>query len=280
VDYTREPIIETVITPREGCKIVVRSSKVAGQEEYFVDAVEVVSFGHAHFFRSTERPKPFLVPVSDYEVLELREARIVLKNVGNERSIKIAGGREGQAREPKEKDHEAPQRETKEQREPPKEAAEPAAPTENGRKDRRRDRRRQNRRRGEPQESVNADDKIELEAPKTGDLSEGSVNEAVTVTNSLLTTLLTPPPLITETIGHYREHFREAFYDKKAEATPEEQDASLSTNAHVSQDLPAEPIILDQPSYASFEMTDEETEEVTLQRKRREQQPEMPSKEE
>ena len=94
MNFTREPIIETVITPREGCKLVVRSSKGNGQEDYFVDAVEVVSFGHSFFFRSSERPKSFLVPVSDYEILELKETRMVLKNVSTDRSIKIGGGRE------------------------------------------------------------------------------------------------------------------------------------------------------------------------------------------
>jgi hypothetical protein len=94
VNFTREPIIETVITPREGCKLVVRSSKGVAQEDYFVDAVEVVSFGHSFFFRSQERPKSFLVPVSDYEILELKETRMVLKNVSSDRSIKIGGGRE------------------------------------------------------------------------------------------------------------------------------------------------------------------------------------------
>ena len=94
MDFTREPIIETVITPKEGCKIVVRSSKSIGQEEYFVDSLEVVSFGNAMFFRSLEKPKAFLVPASDYEILEVREARMVLKNVGLDRSIKIGGGRE------------------------------------------------------------------------------------------------------------------------------------------------------------------------------------------
>jgi hypothetical protein len=93
VNYTREPIIETIITPKEGCKLVVRNTKGVGQEEYFVEALEVVSFGHAVFFRSTERPKAFLLPVTDYEVVELKETRMVLKNVGIERSIKIGGGK-------------------------------------------------------------------------------------------------------------------------------------------------------------------------------------------
>ena len=94
MNFTREPIIETVITPREGCKLVVRSSKGREQEDYYVDAVEVVSFGHSFFFRSQERPKSFLVPVSDYEILELKETRMVLKNATTDRSIKIGGGRE------------------------------------------------------------------------------------------------------------------------------------------------------------------------------------------
>jgi hypothetical protein len=93
VNFTREPIIETVITPREGCKLVVQNSKNPSQEEYLVDAVEVVSFGHSFFFRSQERPKSFLVPVSDYEILETKETRMVLKNAAPERAIKIGGGR-------------------------------------------------------------------------------------------------------------------------------------------------------------------------------------------
>ena len=102
MNFTREPIIETVITPREGCKLVIRNSKGNGQEDYYVDAIEVVSFGHSFFFRSQERPKSFLVPVSDYEVLELKETRMVLKNVSSDRSIKIGGGRETPPRAPRE----------------------------------------------------------------------------------------------------------------------------------------------------------------------------------
>lgn len=103
MNYTREPIIETVITPKEGYKLVVRNSKGVGQEEYVVDAIEVVSFGHSFFYRSTERPKSFLVPVSDYEILEAKETRVVLKNATFERNIKIGGGREASVKAPKEK---------------------------------------------------------------------------------------------------------------------------------------------------------------------------------
>lgn len=93
MNFTREPVIETIITPREGCKLVVRNSKGVG-EDYFVDAVEVVSFGNSFFFRSTEKPKSFLVPVTEYEIIELRETRMVLKTIGIEKSIKIGGGKE------------------------------------------------------------------------------------------------------------------------------------------------------------------------------------------
>lgn len=93
MNYTREPIIETIITPKEGCKLVVRNSKGVNGEEHFVEALEVVSFGNAIFFRSTERPKSFLVPVTDFEVVELKETKMVLKSASIEKAIKIGGGK-------------------------------------------------------------------------------------------------------------------------------------------------------------------------------------------
>jgi hypothetical protein len=98
VNFTREPLIETVIVPREGCRLVLRSSRNDSEEEFTVDAVEIVSFGHALFYRCLEKPRPFLVPVGDYEVVEVKESRVVLKNAQFERTIKIGGGREGSLR--------------------------------------------------------------------------------------------------------------------------------------------------------------------------------------
>lgn len=97
MNFTREPIIETVVTPKDGCKLVLRNSK-GGDEEFIVEAVEVVSFGRSFFFRSIESSKAFLVPVTDYEILESKEARLALKNAPAERQIKIGGGREAQLR--------------------------------------------------------------------------------------------------------------------------------------------------------------------------------------
>ena len=99
MDFTREPIIESIITPREGFRIVVRSSKNVGHEEYFVDALEMVVFGGTVFFRSNEKPKPFLVPSCDYEIFEVREPRVLLKTPLIEGTVKISSFKEQTTRE-------------------------------------------------------------------------------------------------------------------------------------------------------------------------------------
>lgn len=215
MDFTREPIIESVITPKDGCKIVVRSSKNSGQEEFFVDAVEVVSFGNCFFFRSLERPKAFLVPVSDYEILEVRETRMVLKNVGIDQSIKIGGGKEQkQVKEP-------PQEKTKIPESVPLEPEEKI--------EKKRDRRKHfKRRRGSeeaakeidlilPQEETATTGKVELPKPK--EVGEESVlAPPVTRSSPLFATLLPPPPnLISETLARLKDDdlFKDVFSNKE-----------------------------------------------------------------
>lgn len=277
MDFTREPIIESVITPREGCKLVIRNSKGTGQEEYFVDAVEVITFSQAIFFRSLERPKPFLVPASDYEVLEVREARIVLKNVGMDRSIKIGGGREGPmrpAREPQEEKQEANQ-------EHGSTTAESAgSKTEGARNERKRDRRRQSKRRrevtgqavdgeeGSQALPIAEDERIEIAPPNLSEVSPDTLSPNA----AILSSLLAPPPLISETIGRYKEKFRDAFYTK------EEQESKLTLDPeHIP--LPSEPVLepesqlpaisLEQPAFGAFELSEEAEEEIYRQRKRK-----------
>ncbi|MCB1108589.1 MAG: hypothetical protein KDK44_02940 [Chlamydiia bacterium] len=92
MNFTREPITETIITPKEGNKLVVRNTK-GGNSEYTVDAIEVVNFGTALFFRSLERPKSFLLPVSDFEVVESKETRVAIKSAQIEKTVKISGGK-------------------------------------------------------------------------------------------------------------------------------------------------------------------------------------------
>lgn len=290
MDFTREPIIETVVTPKEGCKLVVRSSKSSGQEEYFVDAVEVVSFGNSFFFRSLERPKAFLVPASDYEILEVRETRMVLKNVGLDRSIKIGGGREGspprQAREPAAEKPEPVYAE--EAAGEPVEAAPASAEAKpDGRIDKKRDRRRNYRRRrgredvpaGEPgatdtqaEGSEVSPEKIDLPPPKP--FSEGAEGqENVQPMTSILSTLLPPPPnLISETIARYKDNalFKGAFFLKDDQPEVEAKDAEEVKEEKAfaeEEDNDVLPVKLAQPEYGSFEMTEEEHEEIYRQRK-------------
>lgn len=92
--FTREPVIETVITSREGYKLSVRNTKHLSQDPFIVEAVEVVCLGNTSFFRNCDHSKPFIVPAGDYEIMEVRDTKINLKAVGLERGVKIAGGRE------------------------------------------------------------------------------------------------------------------------------------------------------------------------------------------
>ena len=112
MDFTREPLVETVITPKEGFKLVIRASSGNSDEEYSVGAVEVVAFGNCFFFRSLEKPKAFLLPMTEYEVVEARETRTVLKKPQIDKSIKIGGGKKAAPKAEKKKE-EAPKDEPK-----------------------------------------------------------------------------------------------------------------------------------------------------------------------
>ena len=100
MNFTREPIVETIISAKEGFKLSIKSSKHLNPEEYLVDAVEVVSFSGALFYRHQEKPKSFFVPIHDYEVQEVREAKLTIRSPVMEKSIKIGGGKEA-SRQPR-----------------------------------------------------------------------------------------------------------------------------------------------------------------------------------
>lgn len=229
MDFTREPIIETIITPKEGCKLVVRSSKSSGQEEFFVDAVEVVSFGSSFFFRSTERPKSFLVPASDYEVLEVREARMVLKNVGTERTIKIGGGREQPQKAFKEEKTEAAQATP--------EAARSADASASPQGDRKRERRSRYRRGKRGREEALKDEAGESSEESKGEFTAQPAptefiakapSEPSATPTGIVSSILPPPPtLISETIARYKDNalFKGAFFSREEQAAQEAADA-------------------------------------------------------
>jgi hypothetical protein len=226
VNFTREPIIETVITPREGCKLVVRSSKGNGQEDYYVDAVEVVSFGRSFFFRSVEKPKSFLVPTSDYEILELRETRMVLKNVSAERAIKIGGGRDAPPRPREPAPREVSPEEDREPQESSSSEEPSVASADNKGVDRKRDRRRRGRRGGQNRVGP---------APQTGaentpvtpiegvEQMEGSSSAEEPKAPSFISKLFPPPPtLIKETLGRYKvnEPLEQESFNQSSDDSP------------------------------------------------------------
>jgi hypothetical protein len=281
VDFTREPIIETIITPKDGCKLVVRNSKGIGQEEYFVDAVEVISFGHALFFRSLERPKSFLVPVNDYEVLEVREARMVLKSMASDRSIKIGGGKEGTVRASRDEKVESFIQEEEELTplaEQEEKATEiPASAGSESRSeaklDKKRDRRRHYRkRRGGKEEGVKEEGESELAIPpleeeRVNILPPEAITEVVTSTSSplssaLLSSLLQPPPqLISETINRYRENFKSAFFLAEEEQYKPHHKAEELLNEDDEDLIPR----LQNPAYEPFSNEEENTEVTSME---------------
>lgn len=244
MDFTRQPIIESVITPKEGFKLVVRSSKSAGQEEFFVDAVEVISFGNALFFRSIERPKAFLVPASDYEVLEVREARMVLKNVGVERAIKIGGGREAA----KTKEAEMPL-------EAPPEAAETK---EEGRPEKQREKRRHRRRRGRGGETSSEETTEAETAPAPTTEGAPIVEKEPRIPGTVI-----PPPtaLISETLARYRDNalFKGAFFEPGEKKESEESTDASAYPEDLAEALNMQNVNLQPPEYGYFGPTEEET---------------------
>lgn len=261
MDFTREPIVESIVTPREGHRIVVRSSKNVGHEEYFVDALEIVSFGNSVFFRSSERPKPFVVPAGDYEILEVREPRVVLKAPSISGTVKIGGQKEPTKEQPVAR----PSKEIKQAKEfvsqveermpveeeeivesfvketvvPPieksvenvPEEASSTAPTEIRSQDRKKDRRgRFRKRRGAKEEGMPA---VVAPVESTGvqNFEDSEKKDKPLVSHG--GTLLPPPPtLIKDDIERLRKDdtFKGAFYikeDKSEEKEDDDDDAPI-----------------------------------------------------
>ncbi len=177
MNFTREPIIETIISPKGGYKLVVRSSSVANHEEYSVDAVEVVSFGKSFFFRSLERPKSFLLPVGDYEVVEVKESRMVLKKVTVEKSIKIIGEKAPRSSTNRTDTSQADSRKKQDRKKPRKTSTE-----------------------GPLTKERRASEKARV-------LEEGMKKGEADVASSEFKSLLSPPPrLISENMGRYKSN--------------------------------------------------------------------------
>lgn len=221
MDFTREPIIETIITPKEGHKLTLRNTKISGADEYSVDALEVVTFGGMPFYRSTERPKSFLVPISDFEVMEVRELKVPLKNASFDKTIKIASKKESKDSKPKAKES-ATSEDTSENEEPKKKRT-----RRRGRKGKSSD-----ETAAEPTDNAPAskDDSQEQIKASEKSIKPESVKEATNEQNSEESKApkkrLVPPPttLISETISRYKNILlnEEKAESKKPPALPKE----------------------------------------------------------
>ncbi len=222
MNFTREPIIETIVSPKEGYKLLVRNSKGEASEEYFVDAVEVVSFGRAFFFRSLEKPKAFLVPASDYEILEVKEARVALKNVSHEKTIKIGGGREASVRPVQREPKEVPVAEEAESATPGPEETALETAVESRMDHRKRDRRRHRRRRGS--DSQDFSDRHRHDQHEKSSEDNAVTEEENKPAMPTFSSLIPPPPtLISETLSRYREKELAEPKEKPPEQGPNNQ---------------------------------------------------------
>lgn len=254
MNFTREPIIETIVSPRDGFKLLVRNSKGGSGEEYYVDALEVVSFGRTFFFRSLESPKSFLLPTSDYEVLEVKETRVALKSASYEKSIKIGGGREAppRAREPAPPQGVREETPSKEE-EAPAETGTPAPAVVESRSEKRRDRRRHRRRRAEEQDWAARKGSAGGEGAPSAESSsepreEGKEGDELKPP-PVFTPLIPPPPtLISQTLSRYKgkEFMIEPVpEEKKAEESqkkepPKENDSDSESSSLSRAQVPQE----------------------------------------
>ncbi len=234
MNFTREPIIETIITPKDGFRLIVRSSKGTTQEEYSVEALEVVSFGNTQFFRSLEKPKCFLLPISDYEVVETREAKIVIKNPAIDKTIKIAGGKE---HHPKQQLKEANHSESVE---PQVDSGDEEKEAHfEKRKDKKKNRRKKalELRQQEKSEGENKphEEKIPIETSSAKKMDNGDEQSIVP---PVFSTLLPPPTtLISETLGRYKAmESSENFMMPKAAPKESESDVQAQVEAYVQGD--------------------------------------------
>ena len=247
------------MTPKEGYRLAIKNSKASDEEEFFVEALEIVSFGSAVFYRSKDRPKAFLLPVVDYQVVEVREARISLKNATLEKTIKIGGGRASKDLKEGETKLEISHKDDKievsqEETHAPSSVPAESKPEKNGDKKRERRRNLKRRRNRESGDAGEGDMSAAVEVPPLEEegvqIQPPTMDIGSSVTPALiLSSLLQPPPnLISDSISHYREKFKNAFFvseedlqpHAKAETLLKEEDAiadiwekSTQTKEHI-----------------------------------------------
>lgn len=206
--FTREPIIESVLSARDGYKLVLKNSKLSSTTDISAEVIEIVSFAGTLFYRSQDRSKNFLLPASDFEISEIKDARLVLKNISLEKSSKLQNiQKEAVASESTFDEEEAKVDENQGQVEV-EASTQAIASGQNNRLERRRERRR-NRRRRHSEERQN-DEKKEagtLETNGQDEVVEKVQLDETSSTNVAPVLNLIPPPttLISQTLARYKE---------------------------------------------------------------------------
>jgi hypothetical protein len=196
------------LSARDGFKLVLKNSKMTTGSEVSAEVIEIVSFSGNVFYRSQDRSKNFLLPASDYEVQEVKDSRLVLKNISLDKSNKLQNPpKEASVREIEEElvaeemgDVEA--------------VSEPAQASSSGsssRLERRRERRR-NRRRRQMEEKATQDKQPALsidsqEAEKVEESFDEIKTDEASLAAPIPTINLIPPPttLISQTLARYKE---------------------------------------------------------------------------
>jgi hypothetical protein len=207
VHYTREPIIESILSARDGFKLVLKNSKTVSSQEISAEVIEIVSFAGAVFYRSQDRSKNFLVPASDFEIAEVKDARLVLKNISLEKSSKLQNP-------PKESSFHDQELDMKEEvttsaldENEAATSSNTQSSSQNNRMERRRERRRNRRRRHN--EDRQQDDKKDVaqedNSQEPSDSFDG--NESSQAPMPIPTLNLIPPPttLISQTLARYKD---------------------------------------------------------------------------
>ncbi len=208
--FTREPIIESILSAREGFKLVLKNSKTASCQEISAEVIEIVSFAGSVFYRSQDRLKNFMVPAADFEIAEVKDGRLVLKNISLEKSQKLQNPSKEVSTTTSDEEHGGDFLSDLDEDVVVAPQTSQTAPTtqNNNRLEKRRERRR-NRRRRHSEDRVQDDKKEPQEGSQQEAVEESTQSESpapIPVLN------LIPPPttLISQTLARYKEKFPEA----------------------------------------------------------------------
>ena len=75
--FTRDPIVETVLTARDGYKF--NLTHMSNGKEYSTTVVQIVSIGNVVCYCSVDQVDSFLLPLAEYQLVEVKEAKLPLK---------------------------------------------------------------------------------------------------------------------------------------------------------------------------------------------------------